>query len=269
MGSTNKARREHSDELFAPKQLVVVLTHPFEKNDYLRQVKLRLDRKHSLYLFESVNSAFISSEISRFQAGALFFCVRNERDFEMVKQTLGELKRYIEEKALHPIGVCDLDDAAAHETLVKMGASVFPLSLEWKDLEKKIDSTCEVLRAQYPESVQTNLPLTRELKMSMRAPNTGNDHEIEVSPMEFGEGELLLDVESGAFSTGQEVLLTMNTGLPGLLTKVTAVTKTEGGRDVVSVLLSPELQVLVTSIKAAQVKAQAQVVNFLKDARGW
>jgi hypothetical protein len=36
MGSTNKARREHSDELFAPKQLVVVLTHPFEKNDYLR-----------------------------------------------------------------------------------------------------------------------------------------------------------------------------------------------------------------------------------------
>jgi hypothetical protein len=103
----------------------------------------------------------------------------------------------------------------------------------------------------------------------MRAPNTGNDHEIEVSPMEFGAADLLLDVESGVFSAGQEVLLTMNTGLPGLLTKVTSVTKTEGGRDVVSVLLSPELQVLVTSIKAAQVKAQAQVVNFLKDARGW
>jgi hypothetical protein len=113
------------------------------------------------------------------------------------------------------------------------------------------------------------VPLTRELKMSMRAPNTSNVREIEVYPMEFGVAELLLDVQSGAFSVGQEVLLTMNTGLPGLLTKVTNVTKTEGERDVVSVLLSAELEVLVTSMKAAQIKAQAQVVNFLKDARGW
>ena len=58
----------------------------------------------------------------------------------------------------------------------------------------------------------------------------------------------------------------MNTGLPGLLTKVNKVTKTEGGRDMVSVLLSLELEVLICRVlKLLKLKHKLKFINFMKD----
>jgi hypothetical protein len=261
--------------LVAERQLLVIFSKETEKNDYLKQVKLRLQKKQMIHLLETDEASYALGEIMRFQAGVFFFCIRTQQEFLSVHSILTELLPLIESGDLRVIGACDLEDSEVLKVLNQIGADVFPLSLEWKNLEKKIDHALEVLRSENPDSVRVDLPLTQELKIWLTSKEPGKTVQAEALPLEFGEKMLLLDVESKLFTQGESVLLTIDTGSrksnseQGFLTLVKEVIVTDGDRDAISVSSNEKLEACLMDTRKTQEKVQAQIHDFMKSVRGW
>jgi len=275
MTKRSQSPNSAAELLVAERQLLVIFSKETEKNDYLKQVKLRLQKKQMIHLLETDEASYALGEIMRFQAGVFFFCIRTQQEFLSVHSILTELLPLIEAGDLRVIGACDLEDSEVLKVLKQMGADVFPLSLEWKNLEKKIDGALEVLRSENPDSVRVDLPLTQELKIWLTSQEPGKTVQAEALPLEFGEKMLLLDVESKLFTQGEAVLLTIDTGSrnstseQGFLTLVKEVIVTDGDRDAVSISSNAKLEACLMDTRKTQEKVQAQIHDFMKSVRGW
>jgi hypothetical protein len=179
---------------------------------------------------------------------------------------LGDFRSKLKTVGLHAIGTCDLENPKSFEILRLLGAEVYPFSLEWTDLEKKIDTFCLNLASKCPDSVQSNLPVAPELKIWI---SRKGGPPIEALPIEFNGDQLLLDAGSDLFTLGEEVLLSTNDGSPGLSTKISQILSTEDGRSAIVLGMSAKLEAQFISVRTAREKAQGLILDFMKSAKGY
>src|SRR5208337_4412965 len=88
----------------------LILLYPPRGNPYLKQVKLRLQKRKSLNVVDADSPKHILEQIQSAGSAVLFICIRDFAELKLALKCLVKLKDSIRNRSIRVLGVTDLDD---------------------------------------------------------------------------------------------------------------------------------------------------------------